>query len=292
LNPGVPESEFSGIVVDSGESSFKISDEVIGVIPLNIFTSDRGALAQYVLVKSVHLALKPQTMSWESAAGLSVCGMTAWRSVFKYYRNFNPGRRVFVHGGSSSVGRQCIQIAKISGAYVVTSCSAASEVGVRALGPDEILDYQSSPLYLQLARSYPFTDLTSSPLAFNLIIDCIGDNNNLFAASPSYLAPDGKYVQPGGDISDGILSILWRVACNSLWPTWAGGVPRSFKFFAIQLSDTERIDELGLLSKWVDDGKLRVDVDSIHGFDRDGVMAAYECIMTGKAKGKVVVRVS
>lgn len=38
--------------------------------------------------------------------------------------------------------------------------------------------------------------------------------------------------------------------------------------------------------------KLRVDVDSVHGFERDGTMAAYERIMTGKARGKVVVRVS
>lgn len=114
----MPELEFSGIVVDSGESSFQIGDEVIGVIPPNFFTSDRGALAQYVLAKvgtqiilsglssthillafkSIHLTLKPQSMSWESAAGLSASGITAYRSLFKYYGSFISGQRVFVHG--------------------------------------------------------------------------------------------------------------------------------------------------------------------------------------------------
>lgn len=77
------------------------------------------------------------------------------------------------------------------------------------------------------------------------------------------------------------------------WPAWAGGVPRAYTFFSVRVEDTQSIQpELGSLVKWVDEGKLRVDVDSIHGFDREGVMSAYARIMTGKAKGKVVVRVS
>ena len=41
-------------------------------------------------------------------------------------------------GGSTSVGRMAIQIAKLSGGYVVASCSKASEAGIRELGPDEV----------------------------------------------------------------------------------------------------------------------------------------------------------
>jgi len=45
-----------------------------------------------------------------------------------------------------------------------------------------------------------------------------------------------------------------------------------------------------LLAKWVDQDKLRVDVDPIHGFDWDGAMAAYEHLITGKARGKVCLQ--
>ena len=59
------------------------------------------------------------------------------------------------------------------------------------------------------------------------------------------------------------------------------------------VGDTESIEsELEMLLKWVEEGQLRVDVDSVHGFDREGVMTAYARIMTGKARGKVIVRVS
>ena len=72
-----------------------------------------------------------------------------------------------------------------------------------------------------------------------------------------------------------------------------GGVPRAYKFFSVMVGDTESIEsELEMLVKWVEEGKLRVDVDSVHGFDREGVMTAYARIMTGKARGKVIVRVS
>ena len=47
-----------------------------------------------------------------------------------------------------------------------------------------------------------------------------------------------------------------------------------------------------MLVKWVEEGKLRVDVDSVHGFDREGIMTAYARIMMGKARGKVTIQVS
>ena len=60
----------------------------------------------------------------------------------------------------------------------------------------------------------------------------------------------------------------------------------------MMLGDTESIEsKLKMLVKWVEEEKLRVDVNSVHGFDRDGVMSAYACIITGKARGKVIVRV-
>ena len=49
--PAVPEMELSGVVADPGSSSFKAGDEVFGIIPPNLMSSDRGALAQYVLIK-------------------------------------------------------------------------------------------------------------------------------------------------------------------------------------------------------------------------------------------------
>lgn len=56
--PAVPEIELAGVIVDPGESAFAAGDEVFGFVPPNIMSSDRGALAQYVLMK-VSLAITP-----------------------------------------------------------------------------------------------------------------------------------------------------------------------------------------------------------------------------------------
>ena len=57
--------------------------------------------------------------------------------------------------------------------------------------------------------------------------------------------------------------------------------------------DTKSIEsELKMLVKWVEEGKFRVDVDSVHGFNKEGVMSVYACIMMGKARGKVIIHVS
>jgi hypothetical protein len=55
------------------------------------------------------------------------------------------GERVFINGGSTSVGRFAIQLAKNKGIYVVTSCSSKSKDAVARLGPDEVRSLPSFP---------------------------------------------------------------------------------------------------------------------------------------------------
>ncbi|KAF7970755.1 hypothetical protein HWV62_23166 [Athelia sp. TMB] len=291
--PAVPEVELSGIVVDPGASSFKEGDEIFGFIPPKPLSSNRGALAQYVLLKEIHATLKPTTLSWETAASLPASGITASRAMFSFDTRPKQDMRVFIAGASTALGRAALQMAKNAGAHVVASCSAGSADGVRALGPDEIVDYTASPLHLQLARGYPYNKSSASPLAFDLIVDCIGADPMVFNHSPSYLRPNGSYVQPGLDSSAGVPVTLWRLACARWWPAWAGGVPRTFKLCGVRIAENESLErELHELAGWAEAGTLRVDVDSVHGFDKAGVMAAYARVMSGRVRGKVIVRVS
>lgn len=67
--------------------------------------------------------------------------MTAYEGIVKRGK-VGSGQRVFINGGSSSVGTIAIQIAKQRGATVVASCSAAKMDFVQGLGADVV----SSPL--------------------------------------------------------------------------------------------------------------------------------------------------
>ena len=70
-------SDFAGIVESIGENvtEFKTGDEVIG------FSNTRSSHAEYVLVTSNQLIIKPPTVSWEMAGGLFVAGTTAYAAV-------------------------------------------------------------------------------------------------------------------------------------------------------------------------------------------------------------------
>jgi NADPH:quinone reductase-like Zn-dependent oxidoreductase len=101
-----------------------------------------GAYAEYTLASIHAVALKPDHMSFEEAAGIPVVGETAWRAMVKV-GNVQPGQRVLIHGGAGGVGSSAVQIAKMRGAHVIATASPSHDALLRSLGADEIIDYRS-----------------------------------------------------------------------------------------------------------------------------------------------------
>src|SRR3984885_11366353 len=101
-----------------------------------------GAYAEYTLASIHAVALKPEHMSFEEAAGIPVVGETAWRAMVKV-GNVQPGQRVLIDGGAGGVGSSDVQIAKARGAYVIATASPSHYEFLRSLGADEVVDYHS-----------------------------------------------------------------------------------------------------------------------------------------------------
>ncbi len=53
---------------------------------------------------------------------------------------------------------------------------------------------------------------------------------------------------------------------------------------SVQCSHRTRLTKL-----FVNIGKLKVPIDSIHPADQEGVLAAYDRSMSGRAKGKILI---
>lgn len=111
-----------------------------------------------------------------------------------------------------------------------------------------------APLPDHLARRY-------SGRPFDLILDTVG-TQALYERSPSYLKPNGVYVNVG--TLDGFIWTLWCWAKNALWPTILGGTPRRYVMFSTAPNgrSAEKLAEM------VETGKIRVVVDSVFGMDR------------------------
>ncbi|KAL7412676.1 hypothetical protein BDY24DRAFT_442215 [Mrakia frigida] len=283
--PSTPEYDLSGTVVDSSDSTlFKAGDAVFGNTPIDSnLKTGRGALCEYAVVKEEHLVHKPSTLSFEQASGMVVAGETAYESLL-VTGGLKKGDRLFINGGGSSVGRFAIQIAKSVGVYVVVSCSSSSREECLNLGADETVDYNLSPLPTQLSSLYPL----SSSLGFNLLLDCIGTSQALYHASHTFLLPSARYVVVGLPFPDSISSVaglVCNMGSNLFRPTWLGGGKRKWVMFSMNVK-REYLVELGRLAE---EGTLTVCIDSVHGWDEAGVMAAYAKLGTGRVKGKVVI---
>lgn len=114
------------------------------------------------------------------------------------------------------------------------------------------------------------------------MLDCVG-LQALYVNSPAYLKPDGMVINIGS--MEGLGASLKNWIFNTWWPTWLGGVPRRYIMFSTPLSK----DDAVVLVKLVEEGKLKISVDSV--FSMEDAIRAYERIATMRARGRVLVKV-
>lgn len=148
--------------VGDPDGEWKVGDEVFGRIvrsagmsphrSAHITTSldspctASGSLQQYAAVAAnTAMIRKPPGLSWEQAAAIPLVYMTAYGCLVDIgHLPFRPSdeergkRSVLILGGSGGAGTQSIQLAKLMGLNVVTSCSKASDELVKKLGADEV----------------------------------------------------------------------------------------------------------------------------------------------------------
>jgi len=130
----IPGVDFSGTVVKLGSAvtAFKVGDEVFGAA--------RGSMAEYVSAKQSNVVLKPAGISFESAAVLSVAGLSALQGLRDHGR-LQPGQDTLIYGAGGGVGTFAVQIAKAMGAKVTAVCGGRNRELMKTLGADEIFDY-------------------------------------------------------------------------------------------------------------------------------------------------------
>ena len=148
--PAILGVDFSGVVAEVGESvsEFKPGDEVYGMA--NPMTG--GSFAEFVVVPSASLSLKPKSVLHSDAAAIALAGLSALQ-VLKDQMNISSGQKVLIHGGAGGIGALAIQIAKQLGAEVTTTASKEDSNLVRELGADIVIDYKNEK-FEEIAKEY------------------------------------------------------------------------------------------------------------------------------------------
>jgi NADPH:quinone reductase-like Zn-dependent oxidoreductase len=215
---------------------------------------DRGTYAEYVVVKAMEMAAKPETLDHVQAAAVPLASLTAWQGLFDHGQ-LQAGQRVLIHGGAGGVGHLAVQLAKAKGATVLTTVSGSDLGFVRELGADEAIDYKAER-FEDRARDID--------LVFDLVAGETQDR------SWGVLKEGGILVSTlGQPPSEKAAQHKVRAAGYRAQPNPA------------------QLREIGRL---IDDGQVRVVVDRMFPFAEAG--AAQEYLEQEHVRGKVVLRVA
>lgn len=264
--PSIPCLDFSGTVFSTKNEALKPGDLVFGRTNPPLF----GCLAEYVVVSEAGVAKVPSGVDLRDAATAGIAALAARQSMVPYIK---PGNHVFINGGSGGTGTFGIQFAKASGCTVTTTCSTKNIELCKSLGADEVIDYTQCDVVSTLKQHNS---------AFDLIVDNVFSDRNLYWQSSHYLKPAGVFTTPG-DTKPGALK---DIALANVLPSWLGGAGRKFAFIANQ----PKKQDFEVIGKWMQEGKVKAVIEEEFSLEETG--KAFARLKTGRVRGKIVVRVA
>lgn len=268
--------DVAGVVtkVGSNVQKFKVGDEVYAR------PADHriGTFAEFIAMHENDVALKPKNLSMEEAASIPLVGLTAWQALVEK-ANLKKGQKVFIQAGSGGVGTFAIQLAKYLGATVATTASAGSFDLVKSLGADIVIDYKKEDFETVLKE-------------YDVVLN--SQDTKTLEKSLRILKPKGKVISISGppdpefgqEINANLFlkTVLKFLSAGIKKKANRLGVNYSFLFMRAQ---GEQLNEL---TKLIEQGIIKPVMDKVFPFEQTNEAMAY--VETGRAKGKVVVKVN
>jgi NADPH:quinone reductase-like Zn-dependent oxidoreductase len=268
-------NDLAGIVVGVGHRvrRFKIGDEVYARPP-----QDRiGSFAELIAMNEDAVAFKPKNLSMEEAASIPLVGLTAWQALIEIAK-LKKGQKILIHAGSGGAGTFAIQLAKHVGATVATTTSTANLEFVKSLGADVPIDYTTTD-FAAVLRDYDVVLNSLGTATLNKSVQVLKPGGKLISISGP---PDPDFAKDQG--LNWILKLVMRVLSYRIRNTAKRhGVSYSFLFMRANGGQLHEISSL------IDSGIIRPVLDRVFPFESAAQALAY--VETGRAKGKVVVKV-
>lgn len=267
--------DFAGVVTKIGQkvNRFKVGDEVFA----RSADFHIGTFAEYIAVNENDLALKPKNISMEEAASIPLVALTAWQA-FVDKAQLKKGQKVFIQAGSGGVGTIAIQLAKHWGATVATTASANNFELLKSLGADVVIDYKTQ-------------DFETILKDYDLVLN--SQDEKTLSKSLRILKRAGKVVSISGppDAAFGkelglswfmkmVISFLSRKVRKQ-----AKKLDVDYSFLFMKANGKQ----LSAIADLIETGVISPVIDKVFQFEE--MNEAMEYVSSGRAKGKVVVKV-
>lgn len=268
-------NDFSGVVVKVGErvKAFKPGDEVYG----RPRKSRIGTLAEFIAVHEDDIWLKPQNLTFEEAASIPLVGLTTYQA-FSDILHLQKGQKILIHAGSGGVGTFAIQLAKRMGAFVATTASDKGYELVKSLGADLIINYKKENFEEMLT-------------GYDAVFDTLGGD---------VLEKSFRILKPGGQIVSvsGMPNARFGKEANLGWMKTAMLSIVSRKITALERKTQTKYHFLfmkasgaqwKILTEMIEAGQIKPVIDKV--YQLKDTAQAFDYLESGRAKGKVIVKV-
>jgi NADPH:quinone reductase len=278
-----PGQDGAGVVdaVGDGVTSVTVGDRVWLVLAQH--GRPYGTAAEYTVQLSERVVRLPDEASYDLGASLGVPAVTAHRALTSGDGGPNrlgvgemDGMTVLVQGGAGAVGNAAIQLARWSGATVVTTVSSAEKAALAtAAGADHVVDYTEGDTEAAIRAV--------APDGVDLVVEVApAQNNELDVAVTKVHGTVAIYANNGGDE----LTVQLRsIFSKNL--RYQGLILYTLDQRYVQAA-VEDVTEA------VRAGALRVGEDAgvkLHHFPLEDTAAAHDAVENG-AIGKVLIDVS
>ncbi len=256
-------SDFSGEVVAVGRKvkDYQIGDKVYG---MKNPTQGLATYAELVAANEKSVALIPANITFQQAAGVPLCALTAWQALTINGESLST-KKVLIIGASGGVGSYAVQIAKALGANVTGVCSSSNAELVKSLRVDHQIYYDKE-------------DFLDAHDQFDIIFDTIG--KHCLSICSNNLVSDGLFVSTVPHPKNIVELVLTKVK-----RTIRTKVQQS-KLVMVK-PDGKKLE---LISALIQQGKLSPLIDSV--FPIAEVKEAHDYSRSLRAKGKIILNLN
>jgi NADPH:quinone reductase-like Zn-dependent oxidoreductase len=203
-----------------------------------------GGQAELAVAQARDVMPMPEHLSFEEGAAFCVNYGTAYAALM-IMGGLREGNRVLIHAAAGGVGIAATQVARIAGAEIFGTASAAKHEAIKAQGVDHTIDYRTQDFKAEIRR------LTNGE-GVDVILDPMGPTS--FRKDYRILRPGGRLImyglseamnENGRDMRAALRSLL-RMPTSTM-PWWNAGR---------LLNQNRGVFGLNLLSWWRREGGM------------------------------------
>lgn len=265
----------AGVVdaIGSSVTRFKAGEKVY----LRANRESLRAFAEYTVQPENFVTPMPSNLSFEESASFPLVALTTIQG-FVDRAHLKAGDSILIHAGSGGLGSFAIQYAKQMGLTVHTTTSSKNADWVKALGADEVFCYDKTTI----------ADIKNQ---YDAVFDTLGGQSTLQAYDQ--IKTGGVVISVAGPPDIEMRDFFGKnpIVRFAMWmlarKVYASAKAKNARYFRYMTESSA--EQLSQITPMIEQGKIKPVIDRVFPFEQG--IEAFEYLVAGRAKGKVILKV-